>query len=260
MKLLLLPFITIIFISCSSNKKSDGLTQEQKKASLYFNQGTRNLVDQKFHQALKNLRLSVKYDPQNSEAHNNLGMAYYYRKSNSMAETHFKKAILLDKNFVDPKQNLATLYMETNRYNDALTIYNQILKNLEYEGQYKTYFNIGTLFLRQKKLSLALKNYKKSIEVNSSFCPSHFKIGMIYKKAKKDHKALEYFANATKGVCYGLFEPLKEKVLTLTRLGLFNQAKVDLQEALERFSKQDQINEIQKLKKYIAIKENKQSF
>ncbi len=107
-----------VLASCASQNKKE-LSSAQKKAKLYFSQGTRNLVAQDYTKALSNLMEAVALDPDNSEIHNNLGMAYFFKNSRQKAVAHIKRSIQLDHKNTDAKLNLATIYMNEGNLSQA---------------------------------------------------------------------------------------------------------------------------------------------
>jgi Tfp pilus assembly protein PilF len=253
MKYLLL---ILLLASCSSTQKKER-SPEDKKADLHFDQGTKELVRGEFHSALKNLRISAQYRPEDAKTQNNLGMAYFYRKSPLNAIKHLERAVKLDSKNQDARLNLGSVLMESGNFNKARIQFNEILKSLVYEQQYKTYYNLGILALKQNKLNEAIKNFKMSVEINLNYCPSYFKLGKIYSRVNKPTEALKYFDTGSKGVCYSLFDPTREYVLLLIKLKQFVKADLKISDAQERFSKIEQQQEIRKWKRYLNIKKSK---
>lgn len=253
MKILL---ILIIFISCSSTEKKER-TPQDKKADLYFTQGTKELVRGEFPNALKNLRLSAKYRPNDTETQNNLGMAYFYRKSIPNAIKHLKLAIKVDPKNEDAKLNLGSIYMKIKKYELAEEQFKDILKSLVYNHQYKTHYNLALLSEKNKRFDKAIKQLKASIEINEGYCPAHLKLANIYKNQGNYKLALKSYENGTKGVCYSFFIAAKEHVLLLVKIGDFQKASLKLIDLEERFSDLDKQKEIQKLKRYVKIKKQR---
>lgn len=248
--------IIMLFISCSSSKKKEASLND-KKANLHFTQGTTELVRGEYHSALKNLRLSAKYRPNDSQTQNNLGMAYFYRKSPLNALKHLRMAVQIDPKNQDARLNLGSVLMNNKNYVEAESEFNKILKSLVYNQQYKTHYNLGVLAMRQNQVNKSIKNFKMSIEVNENYCPSYYKLGDIYKRLKKFSLALKYFQEGSKGVCYSFFLPTKEMLLLLIKKGDFDKAELKLTDAQERFTQIEEQQEIMKLKRYLDLKRSK---
>jgi len=82
-----------------------------------------------FDEAIIFLIKSVKINPDNYEANNNLGIAYKNTKAISLAEKHFKKSIEIDKNNYKAYFNCANLYIDNDKYDQAIIYLEKVLKN-----------------------------------------------------------------------------------------------------------------------------------
>ena len=47
------------------------------------------------------------------------------------------------------------------------------------------FYNLGNLYLKEKKINIAIKNYLKSIKVDKEFVHSYYNLGIAYKE--KEH-------------------------------------------------------------------------
>ena len=252
MKILSLLILSVV-LGCSSNQK-ETRSPTEKKADLHFTQGTKELIRGEYHHALKNLLLSAKYRPEDSKTQNNLGMAYFYRKSPSNAINHLQKAVNIDPENQDARLNLGSVYMNQGMYKKAKEEFDLILKSLVYDQQYKTHYNLGILAFRQNNMNLAIKELRQSLGINENYCPSHAKLGEIYNRLKNYKASLKYYLSGTEGVCYSLFPPTKELIILLTRLGMYKRAELKISDAKDRFTKEDEKEELKKLQKYLELK------
>ena len=232
---LTLPLMALVLASCAGNAKKE-LTPTEKKAKLYFNQGTRDLVAKDYTKALTNLLEAASLAPENSDVHNNLGMAYYFKKSNQRAITHIKKAIALNPKNTDAKLNLATIYMASDLTSQAETLYLQILEDLTYEGQHRTHYNLGLIELAKKNNIQAAKRFQMALQVSPEYCPAHFKLAEISYNAHKYAKAFDQYREAGMGTCYNNPEPLHGQIESLIKLGRYPEAISKLKDMQERFA------------------------
>lgn len=231
-----LLFSLLIFaFGCAGNSKNN-LSPQEKKAKLYYNQGTRDLVAGNYTQALKNLLEAAKIDKDNSQIHNNLGMAYYFKKSQARAIQHIQRAIELDSTNSDAKLNLGSLYLEQNKLNEAQNIFEEILKDLTYEGQHRTYHNLGQVALKRNDLRMAIKRFTDAIQSYENYCPSHFQLGEIYYRSAQFEKAYESYKNAGIGTCVSNPEALWGQIDSLIQLKKFDEALAKLSDMQERFA------------------------
>jgi len=233
-KYILCLALSIMVVSCSSSSKK-AATPADKKAKLFYGQGTRDLVNKDFTQALKNLLQANLYKPNQTKILNNLGMAYYFKKDKGLAMKHLKQSIKSDPKNSDARINIATIYMEIGSLGKAEEQYKIVAKDLLYESQDKTYFNLGMLSLKQNKTTQGINYFKQSINVNESYCPSHLKLGKVEFKRANYRAAIKYFKEANNGLCYNNPQPTYHQALTYIELGEYNKARIKLDDVLERF-------------------------
>ena len=88
--IIFLILVLLPLVSCSSRKEK---SITDKKADLYYGQGTNLLRSKDYTKALKSLIASNKYRPNDTKTLNNLGMAYYFKKSVTSAVNYITKAI-----------------------------------------------------------------------------------------------------------------------------------------------------------------------
>jgi len=228
----------IIKLSCSSN--SD---KKNQRAELYFNSGTQSLMDKDYTMALTSLLKANQLSPKNSSILTNLGMAYYFKGEKDLAIQTLKKALELDSENADSKVNLASIYYHDKNYALAEKLYKQVLKNLTYDKQARTYYNLGLIEHETKRdLLQAEKYYKLSIKEDENYCPSYFQLGIIQFTQKKFNTALKSFREAGSGTCYEAPAPHYHQGLTLIALRKFDEARLKFDEIESRFKKSPYAN------------------
>ncbi len=236
MKFILSTLILVTLLSCATNKDKDQESATVKKAKLYYNKGTADLLNKDYTIALKHLLDSHALNPNDSKTLNNLGMAYYFKKRPQTAIRFIKKSIEIDPKNTDARMNLATIYTNSNELNEAEKQYMTVLDDLTYQGQYKTYYNLALLHLKKNQRAKALTYFKQSLNENSQYCPAHYKLGEMFFNKGQYNLALDKFKSASAGVCYDNPMPVYHQAVTYMKLKEFGTAKLKLEEILERFS------------------------
>ena len=220
--------------SCASRKNQ----LEMKQAEIYFGAGTQSLMDRQYTEALKNLLKANELDPNNTEVLNNLGMAYFFKGERDMAIRHLKQALEVDENNSDAKLNLASIYFKDGNVNEAEKVYKQVLKDLTYDKQARTLYNLGIIELQNRRNMVSAENYfKKSIKEDDNYCPSYYQLGMIQYSRKQYNSALRSFKEAGMGTCYDTPAPHYYQALSLIELRRYDEARIKLDEIDTRFKK-----------------------
>ncbi|MFA6238937.1 MAG: tetratricopeptide repeat protein [Bacteriovorax sp.] len=229
---------TILFLtSCASTREPAESTTEQKKAELYYSQGTNDLVKKNYSQALINLLKASEFDPKDSMIRNNLGMAYYFREQPELAEKQLLKAIELDSKNSDARVNLGSLYMEKKRLKEARAQYEIVLQDLTYQSQFRNYYNLAILALKEGDRGEAFELLFKSVRERDDYCQAHFKLGELYTEEYKFKQALNSFQESSKGTCINEPAPQYQQALALINLGRFEEARIKLKTIIEKFPK-----------------------
>lgn len=223
-----------LFTSCASKKDS----LNSKQAELYFGAGTQSLMEKQYTEALKNLLKANELLPDRSEILNNLGMAYYFKGQKDLAIQTLKRSLEINKENSDARNNLGSIYYKEKRYDDAEKIYKEVLKDLTYDKQARTYFNLGLLEIEARRNMVGAENYfKKSIKEDDNYCPSYYQLGLIQYQRRQFNSALNNFKEASMGTCYDSPAPHYYQALTMIELRRFDEARIKLDEIDTRFKK-----------------------
>lgn len=228
---LLLVVAMILVTACASKNNL-----KAKQAEIYFGAGTQSLMDKQYTEALKNLLEANKLDPNNSEILNNLGMAYYFKGENELAIKHLFQALKLNENNSDAKINLASIYYKAGKIQEAEKLYKKVLKDLTYDKQARTYFNLGIIELNERKNNVAAENYfKKSIKEDDNYCPAYYHLGLIQYNRRQFNSSLRNFKEASMGTCYESPAPHYYQALSMIELRRYEDARIKLDEIDTRF-------------------------
>lgn len=234
-KAFLMALLVLAISSCSSNQLKDQ-TPEEKKAEVYYGQGTNELVKKNYAQALTYLLRSKELNPNDTKTRNNLGMAYYFREQIELAEQELKAAIKLDEKNTDAHLNLGSIYMEKNRLKEARIQFEYALKDLTFPNQYRNYYNLGLLSLKEGDRREAFDYLAKSVKEKLDYCPAHYKLGEMYAEEFRYKQAYDAFKESGKGTCVSDPAPQYQQAMALLNLNRTTEAKRKFQEVMEKFS------------------------
>lgn len=259
LKNLLLIALAVSISACAS--KAD--QTKKRQSELYFGAGTQSLMSQDYTDALANLLKANQLDPENPGILTNLGMAYYFKGERDLAVTTLKKSIDINEDNSDARINLASIYFNDGDYTNSERIYKEILKDLTYEKQARTYYNLGLIEVRRQRTAEAVNYFKKSIKEETSYCPAYFQLGLLQFGNNQFQSANKNFREATMGTCYETPAAHYYQALTLTKLRRFNDARMKFDEIDAKFSKTEyaakarsKMNELNEIEKNVPAEDS----
>ena len=99
--------------------------------------------------------------PDFPEAYSNLGLVQYQQNRFNEAENNFKQAIALRSHYIEANLNLASLYKNQDKYNEALALYQRLYKQIpDYSLLNK---ELGQTLLRMGQVEESLVYLEKAL-------------------------------------------------------------------------------------------------
>ena len=224
----------VLVLSACATKASK---MKKQQVELFSGAGTQSLMNGDYTDALTNLKKANELEPDNSGIVTNLGMAYYFKGERDLAVRTLKRALELDEKNSDARVNLASIYYNDGDHAGAEKIYKQVLKDLTYDKQARTLYNLGVLAV-QKNNSVEAENYfNKSVKEDDSYCPSYFQLGLLHYGRKQYKSAHKNFRESTMGTCYSSPAGHFYQALSLTKLRRYTDARLKYDEIDAKFKK-----------------------
>jgi len=226
-------FALLVLCSCSSHEKR----LKDRRAALYFGAGTQSLIDQKYTDALNSLLKANEMDPKNPEILNNLAMAYYFKGQTDLAINTLNETLKIDNKNSDARINLASIIYRQGEVEKAVSLYKEVLKDLTYEKQARTYFNLAAIEINHYKNKKRAEEYLNlAIKEDENFCSAYTVLGKMYFERGQFKTALTNFRSAGMGICFNDPIPHYLSALTLIKLNRFEEARIKLSEINSRFT------------------------
>jgi tetratricopeptide (TPR) repeat protein len=146
--------------------------------------------------AIENFRETVKYDPKNYNAFNELGLIFTARRD-IIALDYFKNAIAVDSVKEDAYYYIGMYYQNNDYLNEALDIYRELIKrspNFPY-----SYYNTGFIYLELLKVpDEAIPYFTQAIQVNPNYFEAYFNRGLCFEILGDVYKAQDDYQMALK--------------------------------------------------------------
>lgn len=145
--------------------------------------------------AISSLETAIDQDSRNYGAFLSLGMIYGARR-NTIALEYYDNAIRINPT-TEALYAKAKLLQDIGKFDDAQTLYTQILK-LDPKHEYSLY-NQGAIALNVKKdPSAALDYFTKAIEASPKYAEAYFARGVCYEELKEKKNAYEDYTTCLK--------------------------------------------------------------
>ncbi len=100
-----------------------------------------------------------------------------------------QKSILLNPEFDKAHYNLGNIYLKEKKYNSAINEYKTAIKYKKDFAYY--YYNLGCAYLGQKEYKLAKNNFKKAIKLKSDNPDFYYNLAFAYNKLNKEKESKE---------------------------------------------------------------------
>ena len=127
-------------------------------AAKYNAAGLELIRSGKFEEAVDSYKKAIKLKKDYSEAHFNLGDAYFLAEQYKKAVEAYKQAVRYQPDFITAHNNLGTAYYRLGEYKKAIESYKQSIRL--YPKQSMVYYNLGGVYAERGDQQTALEQYQ----------------------------------------------------------------------------------------------------
>jgi tetratricopeptide (TPR) repeat protein len=182
---------------CPGNNRPD--PKSVKDGEIHYDLGVDAMEHNNVRSAIKEFEQAQQLNPENERAENALGILYHLSFHRlDQAELHYKKALLLKPKFSEAKLNLGNLYLDQARYDDAITLYEEVLGDLYYAKGFLAVGNEGWAYYKKGDSARGLELIQESVRSNPEFCQGYRNLGLIRMDQKQFELARSAFDKLTK--------------------------------------------------------------
>lgn len=238
MKNAILFFQLFAILSCSSGQVS----KKENKADLYFRQGGVYLNRNEYAKALGVLLKAKGLSPKRDDVLSALALAYYYKGSQSQAIKSLREAIKLAPKITEHKNNLGTIYLESNQFDQAEKIYQEVIKDLSYENSFLAYYNLGILEEKRNNMVAAHHYFSKSAK-EGSYCVAYYKLGQHSLNQSRHEEAIGHLKKSTLRGCFQNPEHHLLLAIAYFRSNKKSIAKIKFKEIMQNHPESNQAKE-----------------
>jgi len=161
---------------------------------LLTNFGTLLFQKKKLDNGIKIIERSLKIDPNQPNALNNLGVVFLGLNRPAEALIRFDSAITIQANYAEAYSNRGNALKDLNRPKDALESYDYAISiNPVYA---KAHSNRGNILKVLNRLNEALESYNRAISLMPKYANAYFNRGDVLSKLNKIEQAIESYDKA----------------------------------------------------------------
>jgi tetratricopeptide (TPR) repeat protein len=173
--------------------------RDQDSARIHYDLGVNAEQSGDVRAAVREYEASLFYDKAYEKSENALGILYHLSfRHLDEAERHFKLALQLKPNFSEAQLNLGNLYLDEGRYDEAINLYETVLKDMFYRKPYLAENNEGWAYYKKGDVVRSLSLIQEAVRTNPEFCQGFRNLGLIYRDQQKLDLSLEEFGRMLK--------------------------------------------------------------
>jgi tetratricopeptide (TPR) repeat protein len=188
----LVPLILLLLLGagCGATKKA------RNEAEVHYLLGMSYLQQQNPTVALREFLQAADYNPGRADIQQGLGQAYYLKKAYAQAEEHYLRALKLAPDDPQIETNLAALYLDLQRWDDAIRYFHKAGRNLLFSSPEIALTGAGVAYQQKGALVDAIGAYKEALAANPRYAPAHLRLGETLDAMDKTELAVEEFRKA----------------------------------------------------------------
>ena len=182
-------------------QKRDGTqTDARKRAAIRLQLAVNYYQDGKFSVALDELKEALRLDPRFADAHNVLALVYMELHENGLAEQSFQRALAIEPSNSDLNNNYGWYLCQNGREKEALTYFENAIKNPLYLQPGKPLQNAGVCAQKMGNHAIAEEYFRRSFEIDPTGTVAAYNLAEIYYTRKDLPRARFYVSQVNNGL------------------------------------------------------------
>ena len=131
-------------------------------------------------EAIAQYQKALEINPNDAEAHYNLGIALLQKGQVDEAMVQFQKALEINPNYAEAHNNLGLVLFQKGQVDEAIAQYQKALEiNPDYAA---AHYNLGNALLQKGQLDEAIAQFQKALEINPDYAEAHINLGCSLSK------------------------------------------------------------------------------
>lgn len=187
----LLFSVSMVLAGCVT---TDSRPFNESRAVVDYTNLARGYLQQGYtERAVKPLERALEIEPDSASVHGMLGMAFQLQGEDRLAEQSFNKALAIDPEASDVRNNFGAFLFSRNRLKDAYRQFELASHDVSYSQRSRTFENMGVVALRLGDASLSAQHFTKALRLNSNLSRANLELAVIYKGEGDLHKGWQHY-------------------------------------------------------------------
>ena len=146
--------------------------------------------------ALQDILLSLQAVEDDPQTHFLAGLIFSGRGRYLDAISHYQKAIELKKDFYEAQNNLGTIYLTLEQWDQAIPVFDALSQNVLYPSPGLSHNNLGWAYYKKKDFQKAKSHFLSAIQLSPTLCPSYNNMGLTFMAFEDIEPAIRYLKQA----------------------------------------------------------------
>lgn len=188
------PSLFLALALVASSCKHRPSEKEIQGAQIHYDLGVQSQQDNP-QAAFKEFERALELDPNLAEAHNAIALLLHLSFGKpGEAISYYQRALELRPDFSEAKTNLANVYLDQKRYDEAIRLYEEALNDMLYPTPFIAHGNLGWALYKRGETEKALGHIKAAVTTNPKFCLGYRNLGIIHDEQNELDEACRQFA------------------------------------------------------------------
>ena len=176
--ILILAFAISLSACAPANESAQNKRQQ---ADVHYKLATAHMQSNNPTLALKELLIAVEQDPRNSSIQVALGQVYQQKKAYELAEKHYLIALDLSDNDPRYQNNLATLYLDMQEWDKAISYFDKASSNLLFLQVHVAIAGKAYAYFKKNDFPTAVTYFKEVTTLAPGYAPAYYHLSEVYR-------------------------------------------------------------------------------
>jgi type IV pilus assembly protein PilF len=177
---LALGLLLLYAAGCAADQPKTG-----RRARALQDMGTAMAADGNLRGALVKLLEAVKLEPDNVELNHQIAVVLRNLGQYDLSLKYFQRTLTLDPKFSEARNNLGTLYLLMEKWDQAIACFKEAVADLLYKTPQYAYNNMGYAYYRKGDYDRAIESYRQALASSRTYTVPYANLARAY-EAKGD--------------------------------------------------------------------------